>query len=138
MYPSSADGKRSGRGSSLQRRSDDFALIDAGAYTIQYLSLDFCRTCDVGNEIPENGVQIFVKAGRRNASYGDTAANLELIEYYRHIIFYSTFESLLVRNDYQAVTCLPNCTVKRGLPRCWRFKEHAWQPYSGNLMSAFG
>jgi len=84
---------------------DDFALIDAGAYTRQFI-FDIAGHVMLGNEIPENGVQIFVKAwAEETLLTGDTAANLELIEYYRHNnISTVLFESLLVRNDYQPVT----------------------------------
>jgi hypothetical protein len=83
----------------------DFALIDAGAYTRQFI-FDIAGHVTLGNEIPENGVQIFVKAwAEETLLTGDTAANLELIEYYRHNnISAVLFESLLVRNDYQPVT----------------------------------
>ena len=83
----------------------DFGLIDAGAYTRQFV-FDIAGHVMLGNEIPENGVQIFVKAwAEETLLTGETAANLELIEYYRHNnISTVLFESLLVRNDYQPVT----------------------------------
>lgn len=93
----------------------DFALIDAGAYTRQFV-FDIAGHVMLGNEIPENGVQIFVKAWvEETLLTGDTAVNLELIEYYPHNnISTVLFESLLIRNDYQPVTLTTQLYCEKG------------------------